>query len=279
MPSPTDTYAAFMQNFPNFTPISVLSCVLLGLMRIAPIVSINPFFGSKLPGGVKIAFAFAITFILLPKILLTSSAPLTFGMPFIALAIKELFIGLLIGFLSSIPFYFADSAGVLIDFIRGSSSLQVSDPTFMQSQTSPIGQLYHYVVVVLFYDLNGPVLLYDGLLNSYSAIPADQWLSSSFFILQQPWWKLIMKLLTTFTAIAIQLGAPSIVAVLMAETFLGIANRLAQQVQIAFLGMAFKSLAGLALLWAGWFFILKQAGKQTLDWMMELDKIISYMRA
>ena len=47
--------------------------------------------------------------------------------------------------------------------------------------------------------------------------------------------------------IAIQLAAPALVAILMAEMFLGIANRLAPQVQIAFLGMSIKSLLGLGL--------------------------------
>jgi len=64
----------------------------------------------------------------------------------------------------------------------------------------------------------------------------------------------------------------------MAEMFLGIANRLAPQVQIAFLGMSIKSLLGLALLWAAWFFILKQFTKQTYDWLNLINKMVAYMK-
>ena len=53
----------------------------------------------------------------------------------------------------------------------------------------------------------------------------------------------------------------------MAESFLGIANRLAPQVQIAFLGLALKSLLGLILLWAGWAFITKQMAQTAVDWV------------
>ncbi len=60
----------------------------------------------------------------------------------------------------------------------------------------------------------------------------------------------------------------------MAEMFLGIANRLAPQVQIAFLGMSLKSLVGIALLWAAWFFILQQLGKQSLQWVQKLNRLI-----
>jgi type III secretory pathway component EscT len=74
--------------------------------------------------------------------------------------------------------------------------------------------------------------------------------------------------------IAIQMAAPAIVSILMAEMFLGIANRLAPQVQIAFLGMSIKSLLGLSLLWAAWFFILKQFTKQAYNWLDLVNKLI-----
>ena len=53
----------------------------------------------------------------------------------------------------------------------------------------------------------------------------------------------------------------------MAEFFLGIANRMAPQVQIAFLGMSLKSLMGLFLLWVGWQFILKNVITESLDFL------------
>lgn len=65
-----------------------------------------------------------------------------------------------------------------------------------------------------------------------------------------------------------KLAAPAIIAILMAEMFLGIANRLAPQVQIAFLGMPLKSFLGLLLLFVGWFAILgdmKELSEQMLQ--------------
>jgi len=83
-----------------------------------------------------------------------------------------------------------------------------------------------------------------------------------------------MGILTKFLALSLQLAAPSLVAILMTEMFLGIANRLAPQVQIAFLGMALKSFIGLALLWAAWYFILQQIGKQSILWLQTLNQLI-----
>lgn len=271
----TSDYVSFVLSFSNASPISVLSMFFLGLARMVPIVALAPFLGAKLPGPVKIGLAISLTAILLPHIILTTGHPTpTFDFNFIILALKEAMIGTLITILAGLPFYIAQSSGVLIDFLRGSSALQVTDP-FSQAQASSIGLLYNYVFIVLFYEINGPFYFLEGLVNSYNIIPADTYLNPSFYRLHHPFWQASMSLLTHFTALSIQLAAPSLVAILMAEMFLGIANRLAPQVQIAFLGMSIKSLLGIALLWAGWYFILQQIGSQSLMWLKSMDQLIS----
>jgi type III secretion protein T len=271
----TSDYVSLVLSLPGVSPITALTFFFLAMMRIAPVVAIAPFLGSKLPNGVKVGLAISIAAILLPHLLLSSTKTptLTFDVHFPAYCLKELFIGMLLAFLVSIPFYIAQSSGVLIDFTRGSSALQVQDP-LMQSQSSSIGQLYNYVFIVLFYEIGGPFIFLQGVLNSYTVIPVDGFIPAVFFHLQQPVWKFLMALLTKFLAISIQLAAPSIVAILMAEMFLGIANRLAPQVQIAFLGMALKSFVGLALLWAAWHFILQQFDKQAIIWLQSMQQLI-----
>ena len=270
----TSDYVSFVLSFPNIPPMSVLTLFFLGLMRVAPIVALAPFLGSRLPGGVKIGTAIAITAILLPHLIASAKIPaVTYDAHFATYCIKELFIGMILALLVSIPFYIAQSSGVLIDFLRGSSALQIQDP-IMQSQSSSIGQLYNYVFIVLFYEIGGPFIFLEGVLNSYSVVPADSFIPAAFFNLQLPFWQFMLGLLTKFLAISLQLAAPSLVAILMAEMFLGIANRLAPQVQIAFLGMALKSFVGLALLWAGWYFILQQIGKQSILWLQTLSQLI-----
>lgn len=264
-------------SFPNHPPISILTIFLLGLMRMAPIVALTPFFGAKLPGGAKIALAISLTIVILPHLITTTTETLAFNMHYVGYAIKELFMGMIIGMIAASPFFFAQSAGVLIDFLRGSSALMVTDP-FMQSQVSPIGVLYNYILVVIFFQLNGPFIFLDALYQSFNIIPVDGIIHSAFFNSAQPFWQFIMGLLTAFVSVAIQLAAPSLLAILMAEMFLGIANRLAPQVQIAFLGMSIKSLLGIALLWLGWFFIIQQMGKQSLLSLKALEKILQAMR-
>jgi type III secretion protein T len=64
----------------------------------------------------------------------------------------------------------------------------------------------------------------------------------------------------------------------MAEVFLGIANRLAPQVQISFLGMSLKSLVGLFVLWSGWFIIWKQTATESKSWLNSFNLLIDNLR-
>ena len=89
-----------------------------------------------------------------------------------------------------------------------------------------------------------------------------------------PLWQLLIGIFNYTLAMAIQLAAPAIIGVLMAEMFLGIANRLAPQVQIVFLGVSLKSWVGLALLTAAWYFIMQQLSKEAITWLNIVEKTI-----
>ena len=275
--SATDTYHAFFSQLINLAPYTLLSLFFLGLMRIAPIVAMAPFFGSKVPAPIKMGLLIVLTFVMMPQIALTSKTMVGFNIEFVVLCFKELFIGLLLSFFAAIPFYMAESAGILIDFQRGSSALQVTDPS-TQEQTSDIGVLYNYVLILIFYEVDGFFYFFNALFDSYTIVPADTWLSVPFFQFAHPFWKQTWGLAASVFAVGIQLAAPSLLAILMTEMFLGIANRLAPQVQIVFLGMSLKSLVGLAVLCAAWFFIIQQLSKLALLWMQNLSKAVHLLQ-
>ncbi len=271
--SNTDSYLSFFSHLTEIAPLSTLALFCLGMFRIAPVVAMAPFFGSKTPGPVKMGMLITLTVIFLPNIAMTSQTIVGFDIPFVLLCFKELFIGFILALFVCIPFYMAETAGILIDFTRGSSSLQVQNP-FMQTQASSLGVLYNFVLIVIFYQIDGPFYFFNALFETYTVIPADGWIPQQFFNFHHPFWMAVWDCINRIMAVGVQLAAPSILAILMTEMFLGIANRLAPQVQIAFLGMSLKSLAGLGLLCAGWFFILQQMNKQTFLWLSQMNKIV-----
>ncbi len=271
--NPVQEYTQFFNHLYHFAPSSIIPIFLLSLFRLAPIIVLAPFLASKLPSQIKMGMLISFVVILFPHITMTTKTVVDYNMLFVGYAIKEVFIGFILAFLVSVPFHFCQTAGFLVDFLRGASSLQVSDP-FSQAQTSPIGNLYNYILIAMFYSIGGFFYFFNSIFTSYDLIPIDGFINPLFFSFQQPFWQTITAITTKVIALAIQLSAPALMAILMTEVFLGIANRLAPQVQIAFLGMSVKSLLGLTLLCAGWFFILEQMEKQTLLWLKEIDKLL-----
>ncbi len=268
-------YLLYYFNIPDLTPMALLEIFLLSLMRFAPIIGLAPFLGGKItPTTTRIGTAIIFTFIFLPFVLTYSPHHVTgINVRFMMLAAKELFLGTIFGYLMSIPFLVIQSSGIMIDYMRGAQSMMSQDPT-LQSQSSSIGNLFNYLLIVLFYEIDGPFLFFDAFIKSFQIIPPNEFFSSTFFSPQAPLWSTLIELLNHLVALALQLGAPALVAVLMAEVFLGIANRLAPQVQISFLGMSLKSLVGLFVLWSAWFLIWKQTSKENLSFMKEFANII-----
>lgn len=273
--SATDTYLSLLLSLPKISALTVFSSFLLIVGRILPIMALAPFFGSKsIPHPVKIMFSICICTIFLPSILVNlKQTEIPFNYLFIGFMLKELIIGFILGYLVAIPFYIAQSSGTLIDHIRGSSALQVTDPT-TQTQTGPIGIFYNYTLIAIFFLIGGPFLFIDALGTSFELIPINGFFNPNFFSNKVPFWHDMITLLNYIFSMSIQLGAPSIIGILMAEMFLGIANRLAPQVQIVFLGISLKSWVGLAILAVAWVFIINQLGKESLSWIKSITQVI-----
>jgi type III secretion protein T len=261
-------------SLPNLQPLTVLAIFFLTLGRLLPIVSLAPFLGSSnVKGPMRIGFGLALVAIFLPQNLLLVTHEIPFSWAFLGYFIKELTVGFGLGFLATVPFLIAQMAGSLIDFQRGAASLQVTDPT-TQSQTGPIGILFNFVLIALFFFMDGPFIYLNAVADSYKLIPVDGVLSASIMNAQNPLWIQIYGLIAMMMKICTQLAAPALIGILLTDLFLGIANRLAPQVQIVFLGIALKSWVGLALMTAAWGLILQVMSQEAVGWFRALNVLI-----
>lgn len=252
-----------------------LALLFLFLARMLPIIQLSPFFGAKiLPNPVKLAFAISLFVIFLPKLLTVTTTPLDFSIYTVLLMGKEMFIGFVIGYMVSIPFIIVQSAGIIIDHQRGGAALMVNDPT-VQNQSSPLGTLFNYTLIFVFFQIDAPFLFIDAILKSYDIIPPDQFINGTFFKQNTPFWQLQFSILGQVMKIGIQLATPALLIMLMTDLFLGIANRLAPQVQITFLGMSLKSLLGLMLVTLGWNLLVGQFQKQSLYWVNSVVQVLN----
>ncbi|PCI75112.1 type III secretion protein [Candidatus Aerophobetes bacterium] len=256
----------------------LLAIFVLSLMRLAPIMAIVPFLGkgvAPIMGRVALMLSLAVTF--LPFIASHITTPVAFDIAFVQYSLKELVVGFVIGFFMTIPFLMAQTGGTIIDYLRGASIMRSQDPT-MKSQSSPIGTFYNFMLILVFFQMNGPFIFFDALIKSYQLIPLTSFFNPELLHMKNAFWSQCFEIVTQVVTIGLQLSAPCLVAILMAELFLGIANRLAPQVQVSMLGMPLKSFLGIGVMWAGWFFILKQFSRHSYSWLHTVEHIIYQMK-
>lgn len=254
--------------------LSPLSLLFLFLARFLPIVAQAPFFGARvLPHPVKVTFALSMFVVFLPHLLEVTTAPVHFNAFLVVLLGKEFFIGVLLGFMFSMPFMVVQNAGIIIDHQRGGASLMVNDPT-IQNQSSPLGTLFNYMMILIFWGIDAPFMVIDLISTSYTLIPPNEFLSEKFFMTNSSFWILMTQLFNKFMKLSIQLATPALLAILMTDAFLGIANRLAPQVQITFLGMPLKSLLALVVVAVGFKLFNEEIAKQAMLWMNTISSMI-----
>ena len=265
---PDSFITLFLDKATNFEGglLSFLGLFFLFMARMLPIILQSPFFGARLmPQPAKVALGISLFVIFMPQLLLVTHK-IDFNLRLVLLMFKELFVGTIMGFLISMPFIIVQSAGIIIDHQRGGASLMVNDPT-IQNQSSPLGTLFNYVMIWIFFAIDGPFLFIEAILTSYEVIPPDQILNARFFQSDSQFWASQIALLNKVMVISIRLASPALIMIMMTDFFLGIANRLAPQVQITFLGMPLKSLLALLIVCFGWKLINEEMAKQGYEWV------------
>ncbi len=263
----------------NESPLTVLALAFLTIARILPVISMAPFFGARvLPHPVKMTLGICLLAMVMPKLVNGISGPIPFNSTLALLFIKEIFIGTILGFFISLPFLIVSSSGLLIDHQRGAASLMTNDPT-IQNQSSPIGTLFNLVLIVLFYMSEGPFYVIDTLLSSYDLVPPDKFLNPLFFSPENPVHLRLTNVLQNFVELMLQLAMPGLLVILMTDTFLGIINRLAPQVQITFLGMGLKSWLAIFIVCIGWSPLVAQMSKEIIVWLQQFMQLVQELGA
>ena len=120
--------------------------------RILGFCSLSIFFSSQyLTGTVRRAIILALSLIILPKFYADGYTLLYKDqLVFFGFALKEVLLGIIIGWLTNFIFYAAQCVGFLIDSQRGASMASMFDP-LSNSQTSPLGDfLIKFVMIISF---------------------------------------------------------------------------------------------------------------------------------
>lgn len=219
---------------------------LLASARAVPVAWAIPAFGGvSLPAVIRLAMGLGLAVLCLPTTV--AQPPVGDAIVWAVLLAREILVGITLAFVCSCMFRAAESAGQLIDMVRGGSLSSFQSPT-SHGQQSPLALLMLLLAAVAFFQIGGPGHLGWALQRSYEAIPLE-------------WDRPMLDTQAAATAAitasakliesAISLSAPILVAALLADLAFGLVARTVPEIPVASAGAPLKSVVVVAVLLLG----------------------------
>ena len=216
----------------------------LGLLftRNAAVFTVSPVLGrNNVPLYTKILLSVLLTFIMIP--LYPPPAEMDYGSIFhyTFAILGEAVLGLIIGYMNTLFFSVAFTAGQQIDMKIGFGMVQVYD---VQSnvQVPVAGSLLNLIILLVFLLADGHIRLIQALSRTFEVIPVGQVALNADIAF------VVVESFARAFAIAVNIAIPLIAAGLLAEAALGVIVRTTPQINVFVLGIPIKLLIGLFIL-------------------------------
>ena len=160
--------------------------------------------------------------------------------PFVLLMVKELFLGVLMGFLMSLPFEALGIAGGIVDIYRGSGS-PLQSPS---GELTPFAQIFMVVALWLFASLGGFWIVMDVIYSSYAMWPLLEPLPS----LSMDGLTAFFHFLTQLLKLALIIAGPMLALLGAVDLVFAVAAKIGKSLNVTYLSMGVKSLVAVIAL-------------------------------
>ncbi|MBS5062146.1 MAG: flagellar biosynthetic protein FliR [Hungatella hathewayi] len=224
-----------LQNFDIF---------LLVLARMAGMVLVNPVFGRKgLPMMVRMGLVLSLSLFVLPAAELQAvavSGLTTFGMA--EAIIKEVMMGLAIGYVFQLFFSMLYVAGDVLDTLFGFSMGKVMDP-ISGIQSSVFAQFINVFFFLYFFATGSHLLMVKIFAYTYEVVPVGVTGFVSNALLSY-----FINLFGSVFGMVIRLTLPFAAAEFVLEVTMGVLMKLIPQIQVFVINIQAKILLGLLLM-------------------------------
>jgi len=230
-----------LESIYSFSQTQLLAFSLI-LHRIVSFIVSMPVIGTNnVAVQVKVLFSLAVCFVLAPVISKEGFDANLEGWAFMVLAVKEIFVGLMMGFMARLFFMSLSMAGQLISVSLGVSQTQLFNPAF-EENSSAIDQFFLILATLFFFGLNGHHLFLKGIVESYQLVPLAQ-NGISLVGLSD-----VGQIGQVATSMALKFSAPILVTILFTNAAMGIVGRAVPQINILITSLPVNTLVGLLVL-------------------------------
>lgn len=214
---------------------------ILIFIRVVTLFSTAPFFSHPgIPTQAKI-FISAVIAIAMTMTFGKMQPTVTFELlSLVGLVFKEFFVGALLGFAASLPFYAVRVAGGILDLDLGFQTALLFDAS--ADVPSLLGEMYFLVTLMVFLGINGHHFLLETMYVSLKAIPLTS------FALTENAITIMARISTTVFILGFKLSSPVIVALILTNLGLALLGRVSPQMNIFALSYSLKIIVGLLVL-------------------------------
>jgi flagellar biosynthetic protein FliR len=219
-----------------------LSAYLWPFFRIAALVGAAPLLGTQsVPVRIRIGMALALTAVIVPVIPIAPAADL-FGATGVVITMQQVLIGMAMGFSLQLVFGAFVLAGQLIGMPMGLGFASLNDPV-TGVVVPTVGQFYTVMVTLLFFTLNGHLVLIEVLADSFHSLPVGTRGVSAAGL-----WELVGWASHLFSG-AVLIALPAMAALLVVNIGFGVVTRAAPQINVFAVGFPVTLILGLLVMW------------------------------
>lgn len=241
---------------------------LLVFIRMTSFFIAAPIFSMKgVPSSIKVGLGFFVALISLSTISIEQTILLDFS--FLIMIIKEVLVGLALGYIASLILYTVQVAGAFIDFQMGFAIANVVDPQ-TGAQVPIIGNFKYMLALLFFLSVNGHHLLLDGVIRSYQIVPINSMFipigseQVAFFV---------TNIFVQMFIVAFQIAIPVVGALFIVTVALGIVARTVPQLNVFVVGLPLQIFVGFILILVTlptYFYLLQIVFKNMVNTMGQL---------
>ncbi|MDQ6419243.1 flagellar biosynthetic protein FliR [Paenibacillus sp. LHD-117] len=227
--------SAIVQGFPIFL---LIFCRMTAFFVVAPVFS-----SRGVPNVFKIGLGFFISFIVFLSYGIDQT--IVTDAQYLLVVIREILIGVLLGFVVYLFFSIVQTAGSLMDLQIGFAMANVVDPH--TGVSAPLlGNFKYMLMLLVFLMMNGHHYMLTGLMDSYQWLP----LSNDMFsrMMSGNVTEFLTRTFSNTFLLALQVSAPLVVAMFLTDLGLGFLTKTAPQFNIFVIGIPLKIIVGLILL-------------------------------
>lgn len=214
---------------------------LLILMRIATFVYAAPFFNTtNTPQRVKIGFAFCLSLLVYPM-LGQVSFEYNNIVEYTTLVVKEVVVGLMLGFVASMVVQIVQFAGKIIDMDMGLAMATIYDPQ-TRNQVGIMGNFYYYILMLSLIVTGLYQYLVRAIVETFTVVPLGE------VKVNVTLYDTVLQFMADYVIIGFRIALPIFAAALLTNCVLGILARIAPQMNMFVIGVQLRIIGGLAVL-------------------------------